>query len=298
MKKNKEYFDSNGVIWNRYDSGKCLKPLYRIPFNVHSQIQSFMLDYLQDINEHAFYYVSLPYYSVPMWVKYEKDISTVLDYSYCVCCHCGHLLTTPGQLCVLFLLGLDNQNCLTMTWRIQLKCTCSIKEDMYNDLSYFPFLLHSQAALEQPIKQGWTQFIDELESKPGVCSICGIGFEKEKKEKEIDQCQRYCCQNVVCNVLYDKNCTKQMKTKTIQDYMNDMLLSFFTSNVDLISPLLSFVCYDPTCRARLKTVKNPSKKYECCHKCRQQIYCSKECYYRNEERHLQGKCKSYLDIFI
>lgn len=300
MKRLKEYPDSNGVSWVRFDTELALQPDYDVPTNVPTEIKDYMLSCLSHnehstVNTYCFKLITLPFYSVPMWVKRQEDILSILDYSYSVCCQCGQVLTTPGQLCVLFLLVMDENKYLSMTWQIQLQCMCSIVENMYDTLSYFPFMLHVHSCLTDNIESGWNQFIEYLDTRNqiGNCNICGIQLENKTMT---------CCNNVVCNLVRNQKRENQKREEKeeeqVTDFMDEMMTLFFTSNVDLISPLLSPVCYEKTCRIRLRSLKDLVSKYECCEKCRLEIYCSKECFNKNAGKHALNKCKSYLDIFI
>lgn len=284
-KPRKEYLDSRGIPWHRYDSEKCIAPYYLPLDDTFASVKEEMYECISadcNIVEHEYRIVNLPFFSVPMWVSREDDIYSALDFCYCVCFQCNTFISGPAQLCILFLLAKDSNGYYNFNWQVLLQCKCSISNRNYDNLHYFPFLLHVQFLLSNPIEQGWTHFIESLHDnqQSTSCSICDI---------PIDTTKRSVCSKTVCNYLLKSDRKPQS---------NMMLLFevFFKYHIDLVSVLVSPVCHESKCRKRLKVVKHPINTYWSCKKCRCSIYCSENCFNLNKDKH--QKCKCYLDILF
>lgn len=287
-KPRKEYLDSRGIAWHRYDSEKCPNAYYSVPPNVYESIQQSMYECISTatatdctVVEHEYYMIHLPFFSVPMWISREDDICSYLDFCYCTCYQCQQFIAGPAQLCVLFLLAKDSHGYFSFNWQVVLQCKCSIKSGNYDDLHYFPFLLHVQFLLSKPIEQGWKHFI-ESKTIMKTCTICDIPLEEESNNN--------ICTKTVCHYLSDRDIVDDSSNMTL------LLDTFFMQKIDLVSVLVSPVCYESKCRKRLKVVKQPINVYWSCKRCRCAIYCSEQCLKNNEDKHCN--CKCFLDIYF
>jgi len=237
---NRIYCDSDNVEWMLFDVNGQRCPSYDTP--LHTDIFDYMGKHLS-IEHCDTRCIGLPYFSVPMWVVDEADITSVLNCLYCVCCECGSVLNTPGQVMIIFTIGIDPMDNVTcMTWRTGLRGLCCNPNLLENSV-YFPLMLTSQKKLIQTIENGWSSFNTER-----VCTGC-----------EHWECK-----------LTDKLIVQHNLYASVAD---QLLWHFFDIKLDVVTPLILNKCAKVTCGIPLKYCKDPI----ICDICRIKVYCSDKC---------------------
>ena len=252
---NRLYCDSNNVKWMMFDVDKQRGPLYNTP--THTELIECIENHL-GMPRCVSRIVSLPYYSVPMWVANENDITSLLNYLYCVCCSCGSTLHTPGQLVIIISLGMNKDQTTSMTWRVGMRGLCCNAHLLDHNI-YYPYILSSQKKLISAIETGWSSFDTTNE-----CNGC-THWECKMTDEIIKE-----------NHLYTENVV-----------LDQLLWHFFNIKLDVVTPLLYNRCAKSTCGIPLKYAKNRIT----CDICRKNVYCSEECV---EKHH----CKAYYLLWI
>lgn len=276
--------DSDGVPWSRFNPsrGELCVP-YGVPSDIHLEIRSCIREYMPT-NQHLFFTVTLPYFSVPMWVTNESEINSWLNYSFCCCFECGLILRSPGRLILVFLLGKDdNDPALCMSWRIALVGPCCLPDLIYG-ASYYPFMLYVHSQIRESIEAAWNQFNDV--PLHNHCIICDI--EIENGNEDLDTCL-----NDIC--VYLRCCTKSIHELTLEERRDNLLWFFYCTSVDVVTPLLQQICHHPSCEKPLREQSRYPRDQ--CGQCKRVCYCSSRCRKRHRKKHRKSGCISYREIW-
>ena len=274
----KEYRDQTGNVWERYDNSYAQGPSYEVPHGKITEIERHILSLVDGhYVSYCFRLLPIPIFSVPMWVKHEKNIYTPLHYSYSVCCECQRVCRGPVQLCVLLLLCRYEDGTFSYAKRALVRCIeCNPR--MLLECSYYGFILGAQRAITKPLDYGWSTFEPPYLREQHACYMC----ESEG------------CRSIQCQLEYEFICRTSgdpRRIPHIRACMDDLQWHFFSIELNIVSKFLANMCYNPMCRQRLTQRVDAHM----CDNCRRVVYCSEKCF---ATHHNAGECTWYLDCWL
>lgn len=278
----KEYRDQTGQSWERYDNLYCPAPSYHeaLPINIKQDIFDHILSRVDTgYNDWYFTVVPLSVFSVPMWPIEISELETnCLHFSYCMCFRCNQFCSGPAQVCLLLLICRYDDETFLFAKRPVIQCI-KCNPHIFQDCSYFGFILSAQQLISEPLNYGWDTF-DPRVYDPEKCYVCEQ-YECLNRDQCIEELE-YISENGIDG--------DPRQLPTAEQCMNNLLWHFYNYQLDVISDFIPQVCHNVTCRRLLRN--RPS--YKCDH-CRRVIFCSEKCSARHPPL---GGCASYYSLWL